>query len=69
MGKIQKKITHERVDTNLEVYARKMEITRQPIRNSQGDKICLKMCLSKHFCRSASTTRKQLLIRYIYRSI
>lgn len=46
-----------------------MEIRRQPIRNSQGDKICFKMCLSKHFCRSASTKRKQHLIRYICKSI
>ena len=27
------------------------------------------MCLSKHFCRSAPTTRKQRLIRYICKSI
>ena len=65
----KKKKTHQRVDTNLEVCARKMEIRRQPIRNSQGDKICFKMCLSKHFCRSASTKRKQHLIRYICKSI
>ena len=27
------------------------------------------MCLSKHFCHSASTTRKQHLIRYICKSV
>ena len=34
-----KKKKHERVDTNFEVCARKMEIRRQPIRNSQEDKL------------------------------
>ena len=69
MRKIQTNKTHEWVETNLEVCARKMEIRRQPIRNSHKDKIFLKICLAKHFCCSASTTRKQRLICYICKII